>query len=310
MKIIFFGTGKFAIPSLKRLIGSGHEVIAVVTQPDRKKGRGYNTIPSVVKAYAEKAVPGTCVLQPENAADASFINSLKTLAADLFVVVDYGQKLSDELLALPRKYCINLHPSLLPEYRGASPINKAILDGKAVTGNTVFKMEEKMDAGKIICQENIKIMPSENAVDLANKMALAGAGLLLQTVDLIAEGKEDLRIQEETSATYAHKISKKDGRIDWNNTAVNILNQIRAFQPWPGAYTYLNGKVLKILEAVIAGDHGNKSSPGQVVNIERFSVRTGKGILEIKEVQIEGKKAMPAADFIRGSRLYEGIFLD
>ena len=192
MKIIFFGTGKFGIPTLKGLLNSKHEVIAVVTQPDRAKGRGYNVLPTPVKAYMEKVAPGIDILQPENSKTIEFFNILNGLDADLFVVVDYGQKLSNEIIGLPAKYAINLHPSLLPEYRGASPINNAILDGKKITGNTIFKMVEKMDAGDIIISEEVKILSNENAVDLAGRLSLLGSDLVLKAVDKLASDKETL----------------------------------------------------------------------------------------------------------------------
>lgn len=300
MKIIFFGTGKFGIPTLKGLLNSKHEVIAVVTQPDRAKGRGYNVLPTPVKAYIEKAAPGVDILQPEDSQTIEFLNVLKVFDADLFVVVDYGQKLSNEILDLPSKYSINLHPSLLPEYRGASPINNAILDGKITTGNTIFKMAEKMDAGDIIIAQEVKILPEENALDLAGRLSLFGADLVLKAVDILASDKETLSLQNEDKATYAHKIGKEDGKINWQNSAVQILNQIRAFQPWPGAYTHIGGKLLKIIKAQILNENKDKAKPGMVLSDKELIVATGDGCLKILVLQLEGKKAMPSEDFLRG----------
>jgi methionyl-tRNA formyltransferase len=304
MRIIFFGTGKFAIPSLKCLLNSDHEILAVVSRPDRKKGRGYNVMPPPVKAYAEKDI-----FQPESAEDPGFIRALKELEADLFTVIDYGQKINDELLEVPLKYCINLHPSLLPEYRGASPVNRAILDGKTITGNSVFKMEKEMDAGDIILREQVRILPEETAVELSERMALKGADLLLKTVNLISEGKETLKAQDKKAVTYAPKIRKEDGLIDWNNRAVNILNQVRALQPWPGAYTYLNGRLLKIFKAKNAGNKIGVFNPGTIIRDKGFSVATGDGIIDIIKVQLEGKKIMYSDDFLKGIKVVTGNIL-
>jgi methionyl-tRNA formyltransferase len=266
-------------------------------------------MPPPVKAYAEKVVPGTDIFQPESAEDPGFIRALKELEADLFTVIDYGQKINDELLEVPLKYCINLHPSLLPEYRGASPVNRAILDGKTITGNSVFKMEKEMDAGDIILREQVRILPEETAVELSERMALKGADLLLKTVNLISEGKETLKAQDKKAVTYAPKIRKEDGLIDWNNRAVNILNQVRALQPWPGAYTYLNGRLLKIFKAKNAGNKIGVFNPGTIIRDKGFSVATGDGIIDIIKVQLEGKKIMYSDDFLKGIKVVTGNIL-
>ncbi|MBU1084488.1 MAG: methionyl-tRNA formyltransferase, partial [Candidatus Omnitrophica bacterium] len=251
MKIIFFGTGDFGLSTLKRLIKSGHDIAAVVTQPDKKKGRGMGVHPTPVKALIEDTMPGTDVLQPGKLTG-EFIEDIKRPEADVFVVVDYGKILPVSVLELPKRYCINLHPSLLPKYRGSSPVNQAILNGDAVTGNTVIKINERMDAGEILLQEEFIIGKDEDALSLSERLSAHGAELIIKTLDMIAAGKETLTAQDESEATYAAKLKKEDGEIDWTRTAEEIDRKIRGLKPWPGAFTYINGKMLKILEAEIA----------------------------------------------------------
>lgn len=309
MRIVFFGTGTYGIPALKGLLASGHDVIAVVTQPDRKKGRGWSVHPTPVKALLVESKSDVTIIQPEDARSSSFIGQLKALSADLFVVIDYGQILSEELLEVPRKYCINLHPSLLPKYRGAAPINWAILRGEKETGNTVFRMNERMDAGDIIAVEKVSIKPFENSVDLAARLASRGVELLNKTLRDIESGKEAFVPQPAAEATFARKLTKDMGRIDWSLSAGSIVRQIHGLQPWPGAYTAIQGKKLKVIEAKEAGPGDKNTAPGTVLNTEEFTVMARDGAIALDKVQIEGRKPMPKEEFLRGQPLQKGAIL-
>ena len=309
MKIVFFGTGKFGLPALKKLLKSSHEVAAVVTAPDRKKGRGWNIQPMPVKAFLEQAAPGMDIFQPAKALEAAFIGSLKGIGADIFVVVDYGRLLGKEILEVPRKYCVNLHPSLLPRYRGASPVNWAILNGEEETGNTVIRMTERMDAGSIIMQETTKIGGDENVVDLLERLSRRGADLLSKALDAIEAGQERFREQDENAVSYAPKLEKKQGRIDWAASAPEIIRKVRGMQPWPGAFTYLDGRMIKILKAGPAGAGADAGTPGTVCGEGKFIVNTGSGAVRINILQLEGKKAMTSDEFLRGYRLRKGAML-
>lgn len=308
MKIIFFSTGKLGIPSLKKLTSSKHELLAVVTQPDKPQGRGWSVQPTPVKAFIEKAAPAIEIAEPENINDPAFVNYLKDKGADIFIVIDYGRILKKEVLDIPSKYCLNLHPSLLPKYRGAAPVNWAILNGDRETGDTIIKMNEGMDSGDIVIQESLEIKPDETAEGLFDRLSQKGGDLLLKVLDDIQEGKETLTPQDQTQATYAPKLAKKDGEIDWSLSAVDISRRIRALQPWPGAYTYLEGKVLKVQEVEVV-DIGEGEAPGTIIDEENLVVSTGSNALQIKRLQLQGKKSMPKEEFLRGHRLKKGTSL-
>lgn len=303
MKLIFFGTGTFGVPTLKRLLESEHEVLAVVTQPDRQKGRGWSIQGAPVKTFLEDSASGVKILQPEKVSAIDFAGVLKDAGADIFVVVDYGQLLSKDILDMPSKYCINLHPSLLPKYRGAAPVNYTVLNGDGRTGNTVISMNERMDAGDIILQEEIEVKPGEDALELLERLSTAGADLVIKTLDSIASGQEDLLPQNENKASYAPKLRKEEGVIDWADTAENIIRKIKGMQPWPGAYTYLAGKMLKIFKARISSDPAGPAEPGTICDEKTFVVSTGKGALEVELLQLEGKSKISAEEFLRGSSI-------
>ncbi|MBU1783743.1 MAG: methionyl-tRNA formyltransferase [Candidatus Omnitrophica bacterium] len=309
MRIIFFGTGKFGLPSLKKLFGSGHDIVAVVTQPDRKRGRGWNMLPTSIKAFAEKAAPGVETLQPEEAGGAAFLKTLREKNADVFIVVDYGQYLAKEILDMPAKCCINLHPSLLPKYRGASPVSWAILNGETKTGNTVIKMSKKMDAGDIILQAEMEIGEDENAPELSSRLAQMGAALLLKTLNEIETGNMHPRKQNEARVSYAPKLQKQDGKVNWERPAVDIVRQVRALQPWPGAFTLLNGKTLKIFAVEIAARIKEGPIPGTIVDGDKFIVKTSSGAIRINTLQLEGKKEMNVREFLKGYKLISGNML-
>lgn len=308
MKIIFFGTGKFSLPTLKKLTESHHRTLAVVTQPDRRRGRGWNLQPALVKALVEQISPGLHVFQPEKASDASFISAVKGMNADVIVVVDYGQILTDELLEAPQKCCINLHPSLLPAYRGASPINRAILNGEKKTGNTVIKMTSRMDAGDIILQEEMEIISDEDADSLSQRLSQSGAELVLKALEKIESGEKSFVKQDESRASYAPKLKKEEGEINWASQAEEISRKVRGMQPWPGAFTYLDGKVIKVLKAEATSPE-ETAPAGAIVDTEKFIVATGKGAIKIKTLQMEGKKAVSSGEFLRGHHLEEGTIL-
>ena len=309
MRIIFFGTGDLAVPSLKKIASSGHEIAAVITQPDKKKGRGWGVHPSQVKALAEKILPGIDVFQPEKASEKKFIDQIKEASADVFVVVDYGQILSKELLDVAGKYAVNLHPSLLPKYRGASPINQVILNGDTETGNTIIRITEKMDAGDIILQEKIIIDNTEDAVTLSNKLSLSGADLMTTALDGIGSGQENFIKQDESHASYAPKITKEQGEIDWTRSAAEIDRKIRGLRPWPGTFSYISGRRLKIIEASVIKNGVNEHAPGTVCIDSGIKISSGKGVLLIKKLQLEGKKPMITEEFIKGYQFKNGEIL-
>ena len=305
MRIVFFGTGDFGIPTLKSLLRSSYTVVAAVTRPDVRKGRGWNILPTPVKEIMEKAAPGTMVLQPTDLSDPEFIEKLKSFNADIFVVVDYGRILTDEVLDIPHKYSINLHPSLLPLHRGPAPVNRAILNGDSVTGNTVIKINECMDAGDILLQEKVDIGEHDTAAALEGKLSLRGSALILKAVDLIASDKVSFDSQDESKVTYAAKLSKQEGKIDWDMSAREIALKVRGLQPWPGAYTYLNGKVLKLLQASVCDVQDGNFKRGEVLSSgAKLVVNTGEGALRVAKIQLEGKKAMTSDEFLLG---YKGL---
>ncbi len=309
MRIVFFGTGKFGLPTLKKLLNSNHEIVAVVTQPDRKKGRGWGVHPTSVKALVEQSAPATEVFQPEKLSDPEFLDFLKKKEADVFVVVDYGRFLSEALLALPKKLCINLHPSLLPKYRGAAPMNWAILNGEKETGNTVIKLTEKMDAGNIILQEKTAIDEAETAIGLAERLSKSGSELALKALEMIEADKAQFLPQDESASSLAPKLEKKHGLIEWERSAIEIERKVRAMQPWPGAFTHLDGKTLKVLKAKAMEGARYSGEVGCVCDEEKLIIKTGEGALKIEEVQPEGKRAMKADEFLRGHQLTKGTAL-
>jgi methionyl-tRNA formyltransferase len=310
MKIVFFGSGDFGIPTLKSLLASPYEMAAAVTRPDVRKGRGWNVAPTPVKAIVEKASPGMVVLQPVKLSDQTFIDTLRGFKADVFVVVDYGKILTQEVLGLPSKFCINLHPSLLPFYRGPAPVNRAVLNGDSVTGNTVIRMNEKMDAGDIMFQEKMEIGEHDTADVLSGKLSLRGAALILKALSFISSGNVNFEVQDEKKATYAAKLEKAEGKIEWDIPARELALKVRGLQPWPGAYTYMDGKMLKIFQASACESPGENFQPGEVTpSGNKIVVKAGDGALRIAKLQLEGKKAMASDEFLRGHAGLEGKVL-
>jgi methionyl-tRNA formyltransferase len=297
MKLVYMGTPHFAVAPLRALAAAGHEIIGVVTRNDKPSGRGrVLSSPLVKQTASEMNLP---LFQPRRVREPEFIAVLKSLNTEAIVVAAYGQILPKEILTLPKFGCINIHASLLPLYRGAAPINWAIMHGDAETGITVMQMDEGMDTGAMLLQESIPIGSKDTAGSMLEKLSSLGARLITEALPLIAAGSIVPRVQDNAKATLAPLLRKEDGSIDWTLPAVEIHNRVRGLSPWPGAYTYLDGKMIKILESeVITG----KEAPGVLFEAERgaLAVGAGSGLLRIVALQPEGKKPMTAADFLRG----------
>ena len=310
MRVVYMGTPAFAVPSLEALIERPeHEVAGVVTGPDRPKGRGLKTASSPVKETALRH--GIPIWQPEKLRDPGFLDALRSLDAGLFVVVAF-RILPDELLAIPPCGTINLHPSLLPRYRGAAPIQWAVMNGDEVTGVTTFLVERRVDAGDILCQETVPIGPEETAGELHDRLSRAGADLLLRTVDRVADGQIGPHPQR-GEATPAPKISREDGRIDWQLPARAIHNRVRGLNPVPMAFTTWRGQRLRIMASqpvCLEGEEGRP--PGEIVSADErrgITVQTGEGGLRLAMVQPEGRSRIEGAEFVRGYRPAAGELL-
>lgn len=303
MKVVYMGTPDFAVGALEALIEAGHQVTAVVTQPDKPKGRGKEVQMSPVKACALKYnIP---VLQPVKIKEAEAVETLRTYQADIFVVAAFGQILSEEILAMPKYGCVNIHASLLPKYRGAGPIQWAIINGEKITGVTIMRMDKGLDTGDMLFQKEVAIAPDETADTLHDKLAEAGAHLIVEALAKIEAGDVTPVKQKDEESCYAKMLTKAMGRIDWQMDAKKLDCLIRGLISWPGASTVFRGKSLKIWkEEVVSEQDGFNAmaQPGTVVRVEKdaFYVQTGKGILKILEVQPEGKKRMAVKDFLLG----------
>jgi len=304
------GTPEFAIPSLEHLLLNQYQVVAVYTQPDRAAGRGRTLISSPVKKVAmEWELP---VVQPLNFKEAEAVAQLASFKPDVIVVAAFGQILPQSVLDIPAQWCINIHPSLLPKFRGASPVAAAILAGDEFTGVSIMLMDTGLDTGPVLAQAQVPISAQDTTGSLTAKLSLIAAQLLLEVIPRWTRGEIAPRPQDKAEATYSGEFSKKDGEIDWHLPAVDIWRRVRAFHPWPGCYTGWQGKQLKIIEAVPQpGEVAVKV--GQVVALNKegavFGVNTGDGVLGILKVQLEGKRAMSAAEFLRGQRQLLGVIL-
>ena len=313
MRIVFMGTPDFSVPALKALVEAGHQVIAVVTQPDKPKGRGKEVQMTPVKIQAmEYGIP---VYQPAKVREASFVEVLKGLEADAYVVIAFGQILPKAVLELPKYGCINIHASLLPKYRGAAPIQWCVIDGERETGITTMMMDVGLDTGDMLEKAVIPIEEKETGGSLHDKLSMAGGDLILSTLKKLEEGTLVRTPQTDEGTCYAKMLTKSLGDIDWNQGAVSIERLIRGLNPWPSAYTMWNGKTIKIWAAdVIAGREAAEflsesgvpaetgTAPGTVVcsDKRRLVVCTGGGLLSIRELQMEGKKRMDTPAFLRG----------
>jgi methionyl-tRNA formyltransferase len=303
-KILFMGTPGFAVPSLKILLEQDQAVIGVVTQPDRQKGRGKQPAPPPLKVFAEtQRLP---ILQPERVRSPEFLDLFKQLAPDLVVVVAFGQILPKQMLERPRLGCINVHPSLLPRYRGAAPLNWAIIRGETMAGVTIMQMDEGMDSGDILLQEETAIDDRETVGELHDRLAVRGAQLLMETIRMLEAGVVRRIPQDPAAATFAPRLRKEDGLIHWEADVRAIVRLIRGLSPSPGAYTFFDGKILRIFQAVEM-DTNTQALPGVVsISESELLVNTANGVVSLLDVQLEGRKRMPVREFLRGCRLKPG----
>lgn len=310
MKVVYMGTPDFAVDTLEAVVQAGHEVALVVTQPDKAKGRGKKMSCTPVK---EKAMEYALeIAQPERVREESFVNRLKRIAPDVIVVVAFGQILPEAILNIPKYGCINVHASLLPQYRGAAPIQWAVIDGLSKTGVTTMYMEKGLDTGDIICQSEVVLAPDETGGSLFDKLAKDGANLLVKTLVMLENGTAIRRKQEDSKSSYAKMLTKDMGCLDFTRDAAELERLIRGLNPWPSAYTKIQGKTMKIYAAeVVPEDTLPEAEPGSIVCVEKdsFTIRCGKGALRILNLQLEGKKRMDTASFLRGYPLKNGCVL-
>ncbi|MDE7222261.1 MAG: methionyl-tRNA formyltransferase [Acetatifactor sp.] len=306
MKIVFMGTPDYAVGALKALIQAGHEITAVVTQPDKAKGRSGVPQPPPVKVCAQEY--GIPVFQPERIKRPEAVEQLKTYEADVFVVAAFGQILSQEILNMPTYGCLNIHASLLPRYRGASPIQHVIIDGEEKTGITIMQMDIGVDTGDILYQKEQFIDRQDTYSTLYEKLTALGGVAIVEALDLLLRGELQPRGQRDEESSYACLITKDMGRIDFTGTALSIERLIHGMDPWPSAYTSCQGRQLKIWDAAAEDGDVSGVEPGTVVAVGKqdFVVATGQGLLRIRELQLEGKKRMSAHDFLLGVRLTPG----
>jgi methionyl-tRNA formyltransferase len=308
MKVTFMGTPSFAVPTLRAIHESNHELIGVVTQPDKPRGRGRKLGISPVKELAMGLrLP---IMQPETTRDEAFMEEVNRMSPDVIVVAAYGRMLTRELLDLPPHGCINVHASLLPKYRGAAPIQWAIVNGERRTGVTIMKMDEGMDTGDILLTQQVEITDTDTAQSLHDRLAQVGAGLVINALDGVERGTIRPAPQDNSMASYAPPLKKEDGLIDWSRAARVIYNRIRGFDPWPGAFTYLRGSRLKVFSGEVVEEEV-RDTPGKVVQSgpEGVRVSTGTGFLVIEEVQLEGRKRMPVREFLIGNEIPPGTQL-
>ncbi len=306
LSLVFFGTPDFALESLKAITASRHKVLAVVCQPDKRSGRGRKKleIPPVKLFAQEMNLP---VLQPESAKDEHFLETLESFQAEAFCVAAYGMILPRRLIDMPPLGTYNAHGSLLPRWRGAAPINQSILSGDTETGITIQKVAFKLDSGDILLQQSTPISQDDTAATLRARLAGIAGECFVEALNRLAEGTATLTAQDEGQVTYVKQINKEDAQIDWSRSAQEIDRMVRAYVPWPVAYTSLDGKQLRLFKTkVLADSHGGK--PGEVVHVGRTSleVACGEGSLSLLEVQVQGKKPMPVASFLNGARLSPG----
>ncbi|MCR4405610.1 MAG: methionyl-tRNA formyltransferase [Anaerolineae bacterium] len=307
-RIVFMGTPRFAVPTLEALATqASYELVCVVTQPDRPAGRGRKLVASPVKEAA--LARGLPVWQPATLRNPQAVEKLRALSPTLIVIAAFGQILRPDVLAIPPKGCLNVHASLLPRWRGAAPIPAAILAGDKETGVTIMLLDEGMDTGPILAQTPLSIDPADTAGSLTERLAVLGADLLIQTLPRWLAGEIQPRPQDHSQATMCRPLRKEEGWLDWTRPAGQLSRQVRAYNPWPGAYTMWQGQRLKVLRAALVEWHGAQP-PGQVITLpEGTAVTTGEGALLLFEVQLAGKRAMSIADFLRGQQEFLGSHL-
>ena len=309
MKAIFMGTPDLAAEVLKSLIGSKHEIVLVVTQPDRPKGRGKEFAASPVKEVAvQNQIP---VFQPERVKTPEATEVLRSCEADVILVAAFGQILPKEILCMKKYGCINVHASLLPDYRGCAPIQWCVIDGKEKSGVTIMQMDEGIDTGDIICKREITLDANETGGSLFDKLAQMGGPLLLEALEQIESNRAVFTPQTEPTTPYAKMLKKENGKLDFEKSAVVLERLIRGLNPWPSAYTVWNGKTLKLWAAQTLPDRGANAVPGTILSADKdcMEIQTGDGILAVTEVQLEGKRRMSVAEFLRGNAVNEGELL-
>jgi methionyl-tRNA formyltransferase len=319
MRLIFLGTPAFAVPTLHAIVRAGHEVAAVLTQPDRPRGRGQNAAASAVKQAA--LALGLTVYQPERVRRPEAVEYLRCIAGDAMVVVGYGQIIPQVVIDLAPLGIINVHASLLPKYRGAGPVQWAIVRGETRTGVTTMRINAGLDTGDVLLKAETEIGSEENAVELGSRLAAMGAELLAETLEGLLEGRIVPQKQDDSQATLAPLLKKEDGAIDWTATAQAIHNRVRGLQPWPGAQTSFRGAPLHLWKSRVGSPGGADAlvrarppgralrAPGQFVGVKPLVVACGEGSLELLEVQLEGRKRISAADFANGQRLTDNDVL-
>lgn len=304
-RVVFMGTPEFGVPSLQALIKAGYEIVGIYTQPDRPSGRGRGVVESPVKQVAREH--GLPIFQPASLRDPEEIERLRQLAPDAIVVAAFGQFLPKAVLEIPPFKCINVHPSHLPRYRGPSPISYAILNGDEETAVSIMVLTSKMDAGPILAQRRVPIEPEDTMESLRVRLAQVGAEVLVETLPRWLRGEITPQPQDESQATLSRMITKEQGFLDWGQPAVVLARVVRAFQPWPGAYTKWRGKILKIIEATPCCP-AQRGAPGTALALDPpeegspLGIQTGEGILVLKTVQLEGRKVVSAGEFLRGQR--------
>jgi methionyl-tRNA formyltransferase len=306
--VIFMGTPQFSVPTLKAL-AEAHEVVGVVTQPDRPAGRGRDLHQSAVKQEAvARDLP---VFQPRSLRTPEAVARLEEWKPGVIVVAAFGQILTEEVLDLPPHGCLNVHASLLPRWRGAAPVAAAILAGDEVTGVTIMKMDPGLDTGPIVAQREEPIRPDDTRVTLTERLSILGAELLVETLPGYVTGEIELRPQDDEKATFAERLRKEDGRLDWSRPASVLDRKIRAFNPWPGTFTFWQGRRLKVIEASPLPDWQGEAPPGTVLDVEDgAAVATGEGALRLEEIQLAGKRAMAIRPFLQGRQDFVGSQLD
>jgi methionyl-tRNA formyltransferase len=306
LRIVFFGTPAFAVPTLDALLASAHAVVGVVTQPDRPRGRGHHIADAPVKARAIGA--GLPILQPLRLRAPTFTDALRALRADLGVVAAYGRILTDEVLAIPRLGMINVHASLLPKYRGAAPVHRAIIAGEHETGVTIMRIVKALDAGPMFLSARRPVGIDETSEQVERDLARLGADLLVRAVDDIAAGRAHETPQDDAAATYAHRLTKEDGVVEWRRPARRIHDQIRGLHPWPHAHAFVRGRRLILLRSSLTSETATTDDPGTIVEAsgDRLIVATGDAPLHLVQVQAEGKRPMLVREFMAGHHLSVG----
>lgn len=312
LRILFMGTPDFATACLKKLTETKHNIVGVVTQPDKLQGRGMKLVYSDVKRYALEA--GLDIYQPEKLKNGELLPVLESTKPDVIVVVAYGKILPKYVLEYARYGCINVHGSLLPEYRGAAPIQRAVIDGKEITGITTMYMDEGLDTGDILLTKEYKIDKNANTGKVFDDLAEIGADLLVETLEKLESGTAEPKKQDSSKATYAEKITAEECLINFDETSVNVHNRIRGLAPFPGAFTYLSGKVVKLYDSsVYEGDVPEDAQPGQIIDCGKkgtIAVKCKDGAVEIASFKPEGKKIMTASDMINGRKLLPGMIFE